>query len=88
MQSDFYPNFFSFRDVEDFELNDDIYREHLLRLEEIENALDAEFGTVDSAKDGSECGENEDTRSENYCLVCEKAFKTRSVIKFCRYLPL
>jgi len=61
--------------IGDYEIDEEVRLEHLKKLEEIENALDAEFGTVeDAVDDGSENGSDEENSS--HCIVCEKSFKT------------
>ena len=50
-------------------------KEHMQDLEQIENALDAEFGTVKDS--GAGYSDDDDGEEEvQYCIVCEKSFKT------------
>lgn len=48
-----FQNYFS-RNMPTFERDEEAHRQHLAHLEEIEQALDAEFGTVGSAADDDE----------------------------------
>jgi len=61
-------------ELDEFDVNEDERLQHLANLEEIENELDAEFGTVMDERKGSSV-DDEDDDSDNYCIVCEKAFK-------------
>ena len=76
--------------LETFEKDEEAEEKHLMDLEQIEAALDAQFGTVNSARttagdvesggedgasgDGSVDGED---GGEFRCIVCEKTFKSR-----------
>uniref|UniRef100_A0A914XYD0 Uncharacterized protein n=1 Tax=Panagrolaimus superbus TaxID=310955 RepID=A0A914XYD0_9BILA len=59
--------------LEEHVVNEEAMKEHLHDLQEIENQLDAEFGSV--KKDNGDSGDEEQAEGQ-YCVVCEKGFKT------------
>lgn len=64
-----------FRQLGQYVVDEAAHQAHLDALDEIENALDAEFGTISSKAAGSDASDEEDG-DENYCIACEKAFKS------------
>lgn len=72
---------FSFRNLEAFELDERAQQQHLENLEEIEQALDAEFG-ISNVEEESGSAQNtdddDDSTNQIRCIVCEKTFKSRS----------
>jgi CRISPR/Cas system-associated endonuclease Cas1 len=75
--------------LETFEMDEEAEEKHLMDLEQIEAALDAQFGTVNSAttagdeESGGEDGASGDGSADGEdggefrCIVCEKTFKSR-----------
>uniref|UniRef100_A0A183CFF6 DnaJ domain-containing protein n=1 Tax=Globodera pallida TaxID=36090 RepID=A0A183CFF6_GLOPA len=68
-----------------FERDEEAHQRHLAHLEDIEQALDAEFGTIDAAElSGQHSGEEGEADDENAgkfrCIVCEKNFNSKNVL--------
>uniref|UniRef100_A0A914I3L8 Uncharacterized protein n=1 Tax=Globodera rostochiensis TaxID=31243 RepID=A0A914I3L8_GLORO len=68
-----------------FERDEEAHQRHLAHLEDIEQALDAEFGTIDAAElPGQQSGEEGEADDENAakfrCIVCEKNFNSKNVL--------
>uniref|UniRef100_A0AC35F8Z0 Uncharacterized protein n=1 Tax=Panagrolaimus sp. PS1159 TaxID=55785 RepID=A0AC35F8Z0_9BILA len=61
--------------LEEHVVDEEAMKKHLHDLQEIENQLDAEFGTV-KTNNASGDSENEEADEGQYCVVCEKCFKT------------
>ncbi|KAH7727076.1 DnaJ domain containing protein [Aphelenchoides avenae] len=59
--------------LNDHVIDEEEHKKHLQDLEEIENALDAQFGTVGPS--GATSDEDEEAAEDYYCIVCEKGFK-------------
>lgn len=75
------------RNLEDYQEDEEARQEHTRHLEEIENQLDAEFGTinisskrkknlVDDSCESEINEDEEDLESDSYCVVCKKIFKS------------
>lgn len=74
------------RNLTIFEQDEEAHRQHLENLAEIEQELDAEFGTIGEGSDVSAGGsgveeeQNEEAEDEDgklRCIVCEKNFKSK-----------
>ena len=49
----------------------------MMDLEQIEAALDAQFGTIERGSDSGEGSDDEENEEDLRCIVCEKSFKNK-----------
>jgi hypothetical protein len=79
----FLTSLIKFRKLENFEVDEEAQKEHLMDLEQIEQMLDNQFGTVQSRRgreteqDGSDAEVCEEEEEDFQCIVCEKSFKSK-----------
>lgn len=72
--------------LENFEVDEEAQKEHLMDLEQIEQMLDNQFGTVQSRRgretelDGSDAEVGEEEEEDFQCIVCEKSFKSKKML--------
>ena len=52
----------------------------MMDLEQIEAALDAQFGTIERGSDSGEGSDDEGNEEDLRCIVCEKTFKNKFVL--------
>ena len=61
--------------LEDHVVDEEKMKKHLKDLEEIENALDAEFGIVKDGGAGNGDSDDSEDGGTQFCVVCDKSFK-------------